>query len=177
MSKAISSLCFSGEGKGRLRFRGKTASYTFESKKNGKEWLIAFRIPFHGEEILRLNGIGGGNVSAQGSFYQRIKANVNDPRERRLIKEFIRSLSAVIEFEKKRVSCLVTRKNEYEIKGVCGKQNWSISPRSLDFVDGDFHLKTFDLSYLFYQRMELSYYQDKQELIGMDLVFESCFAD
>jgi hypothetical protein len=93
LSSSLAKLCLSGEGQGAVNFQGQQHTFTFEGLWDRDElvWGIAVAIPFHGEEIVRLNlqaltSEGGGEVISGGG-YHKLRKELSHPEARYLIKQ------------------------------------------------------------------------------------------
>lgn len=75
---ALSKLCFTGEGKGRIVFLSERQSFSYESllEVENYTWSLGLEVPMLGQELFRLNYKNAleGKVVGHGNFYERLRS-------------------------------------------------------------------------------------------------------
>jgi len=200
LDNALSKVCLSAEGKGRINYLGTKYVFALETLLDESLWSLALQIPAYGEEILRFDWSKAdqGRIKILGSFYRRLKIqsrNVKSgSKQMKLLNAYLLRLGLFIKLQqmagtgKLAKHCKVTNENQFGMSGTCsiGRKEVFFSFKGqhlffdfklakenlrLDFFDGAEHYKRFSV-----YKSEASSGNKMNSLISMDLFLASCNA-
>ena len=94
MARHLGALCLSGEGRGRVRFQGRSYPFSYESLQGDKFWKLALSFPFQNPIVLEL-----GEEGLESSIWSRAQKELGfAPQERRKLVDLMRGLGQLVAF-------------------------------------------------------------------------------
>jgi hypothetical protein len=157
----LSSLCVSGEGKGRFEYRQNKHLFNYVSKlKPSKSiWIWGFDLPVIGQEVMKFN-YKTKNVT--GTFANRLRSGANSVHSRDMLDKFFK---------------LVSDFGDTLEKGKLG-QEWSYKSRLVDgkhvLERGRLTVSAFALSEGFFKRTTYKYVDEDKNSLVLEVFSDTC---
>lgn len=176
LSKNLSRICLSGEGRGRMTGSKQKIYFNFEAINNSKkkEWALAFAIPLYGEEILRIDWSNPMSFKARGKIVKRLYMNMG--KNKALMMQSFKTIVAFLNIHSQSDTTVCHQNCDFyghKLRITKSTENELIvTIRKKEPGAPELRVKAFDFD-KYYKRLELNLY-GTELLLSLSLFYSSC---